>query len=50
MFVVGQKQKLNHTIVVEQFTTETRTNNFIIDVYEKSGDLNDLQLRYMLIM
>ena len=49
MFVVGQKQK-QLLIVVEQFTTETRTNNFIIDVYEKSGDLNDPQLRYMLIM
>ena len=31
--------------VVEQFTTETRTNNFIIDVYEKSGDLNDLTIK-----
>ena len=31
--------------VVDQFSTTTRTNNFIIDVYERSGDLNDLEVK-----
>ena len=31
--------------VVEQFIVGERTNNFIIDVYKNSGDLNDLEVK-----
>ena len=31
--------------VADQFVVGERTNNFIIDVYKNSGDLNDLEIR-----
>ncbi len=37
-------KKLSSQPVVKQYTTGPRNNNFIIDVYDNSGDLNDLQV------
>ena len=34
--------------VVKQYTTGPRNNNFIIDVYDNSGDLNDLKIKVYL--
>ena len=31
--------------VADQFVVAERTNNFIVDVYKNSGDLNDLEIR-----
>ena len=37
--------KSKQQVVTQQTVTDTRTNNFIIDVYTRSGDLNDLSVK-----
>ena len=37
-------------LVARQYIVDTQTNDFAIDVYDRSGDLNDLGIEYMLMM
>jgi len=44
----AKANKLSRQAVIRQYVVETQTNDFAIDVFDRSGDLNDLQVKVIL--